>query len=218
MDKNIDIVFCLDKTGSMGPAIQKVKANLEDFYQKLSAAGQQIGSIYKIRMRIIGFGDFTFDGKNALVSSDFFNLPEEMEELYEFIDQFEGLGGGDLPENGYEALYEAFKSKWSHEKHDRQIIILVSDADAKEIGENSDEDFYPEDMPDLETLENIWLSTDPYYRFVKNKLLMIYAPEQSNYKDITWDRVRFYPTRFEDENELSFNFFDDLTGLYVKGE
>ena len=55
----VDIVFCIDVTGSMTPIIDQVKANALRFYDdvqsNLTAKGKNVD---QLRVRVIGFRDF----------------------------------------------------------------------------------------------------------------------------------------------------------------
>jgi hypothetical protein len=74
----VDIVFCIDVTGSMSPIIDQVKANALRFYDdvqsNLTAKGKNVD---QLRVRVIAFRDFVADGAAALAESPFFTLPGE---------------------------------------------------------------------------------------------------------------------------------------------
>jgi hypothetical protein len=72
----VDIVFCIDVTGSMTPILDAVKANALRFYDdvqyNLTAKGKNVD---ELRVRVIAFRDFVADGEAALQESPFFRLP-----------------------------------------------------------------------------------------------------------------------------------------------
>jgi len=74
----VDIVFCIDVTGSMTPIIDQVKANALRFYDdvqtNLTAKGKNVDTL---RVRVVAFRDFKADGEAALQESPFFTLPSE---------------------------------------------------------------------------------------------------------------------------------------------
>ena len=75
-DYNVDMVFCIDATGSMGGLIDKVKNNALNFYQdvqKMMTNKQK--KIAQLRVRVIAFRDYAADGDDAMMVTDFFNLP-----------------------------------------------------------------------------------------------------------------------------------------------
>lgn len=50
--------------------------------------------INKIRVRVIAFRDYIYDKEEAMLSTRFFNLPEEAEKLKDIIGQIAAKGGG----------------------------------------------------------------------------------------------------------------------------
>ena len=59
---NVDIVMCIDCTGSMGDLLDTVKSNALKFYpdlkERCDAKGKEIS---ELRIRVIGFRDFYAD-------------------------------------------------------------------------------------------------------------------------------------------------------------
>jgi hypothetical protein len=82
----VDIVFCIDVTGSMTPIIDKVKANALRFYDdvqaNLTAKGKNVD---QLRVRVLAFRDFEADGASALQESPFFELPSQQGGFSEFV-------------------------------------------------------------------------------------------------------------------------------------
>ena len=102
---SVDIVMCIDGTGSMGPVIDLVKANALRFESDLAAAMEaKQKSIDNLRVRVIVFRDIFVDRDDAFVTSNFFPLPQEREEFSRFISGIRASGGGDEPESALEAL------------------------------------------------------------------------------------------------------------------
>ena len=74
----VDIVFCIDVTGSMTPILDAVKANALRFYDDVQANLTDKGkNVDELRVRIIAFRDFAADPETALQESSFFRLPDE---------------------------------------------------------------------------------------------------------------------------------------------
>lgn len=71
--------------------------------------------INKIRVCVIAFRDYIYDKEEAMLSTRFFNLPEEAEKLKDIIGQIAAKGGGDDPEDGLEALVFAMRSDWKQD-------------------------------------------------------------------------------------------------------
>ena len=111
-DYNVDMVFCIDATGSMGGLIDKVKNNALNFYQdvqKMMTNKQK--KIAQLRVRVIAFRDYAADGDDAMMVTDFFNLPAEEKDFEETVKSIRAEGGGDIPEDGLEALAYAIDRK-----------------------------------------------------------------------------------------------------------
>ena len=68
----VDIVMCIDATGSMTPTLDAVKANALLFDQNLKDAIQRRGrQIDSIRVRPVYFRDFDSEGENAMQREHF---------------------------------------------------------------------------------------------------------------------------------------------------
>jgi hypothetical protein len=62
----VDIVFCIDVTGSMTPILDAVKANALRFYDDVQANLTDKGkNVDELRVRIIAFRDFAADPETA---------------------------------------------------------------------------------------------------------------------------------------------------------
>jgi hypothetical protein len=58
----IDIVFCIDTTGSMGPILDTIRSNCYRLYMDLADACYNKGkSIGKLRVKVISFKDYLYD-------------------------------------------------------------------------------------------------------------------------------------------------------------
>jgi hypothetical protein len=74
----VDIVFCIDVTGSMSPILDRVKDNALRFYDDVQKNLTDKGkNVDELRVRVLAFRDFKADGAAALQESPFFSLPEE---------------------------------------------------------------------------------------------------------------------------------------------
>ncbi len=127
----VDIVFCIDATGSMEPIIKEVKSIASSFHEKLIEVYDSVDRpIDLLRIKVITFRDFNVD-TDALAESKFFELPAETEDFQAYINGITELGGGDEPENGLEALAAAMNSDWTNEGvRRRHVIALFTDASA----------------------------------------------------------------------------------------
>ena len=201
--RNIDVVFCIDGTGSMAPCIESVKANARRFHLEFVKAMTDLGSeIDSMRVKVIVFRDYKDDGDNAMHISPFYELPGDDAEFAEFLAGVSASGGGDANENGLEALYFAMKSDFTIGAKDRQVIALFTDADALKLGERSGESAYPTDMVDIKGLGDIWacVGQDSSFKLrEKNKRLVLFAPAGTVYEELkkTLNRSVFEPVNME---------------------
>ncbi len=209
-ERKIDIIFCIDGTGSMVPCIDRVRANAKKFYMDFvdSMTREFNSTVDELNVKVIVFRDYGADSYDmAMAQSDWFDLTAGDTDLYEkYLDSIVADGGGDLPENGLEALFKAMTADWkSLGPNDRQVIIMFTDADAKEIGTTTitRPDGSVEDMVDEVGLENTWMGNFPAFLpqdaqklRERGKRLVIYAPSGTKYETLTGklNRSVFIPT------------------------
>lgn len=198
----VDVVFCIDATASAsdptasGCSILDIaKSKITQIYTDLSTARENRGksAIQQMRVRLVVFRDYIADGEHAMMVTDFFQLPQQSAELESCLNSIIADGGGDISEDGLEALAYAIKSKWTTEgMFRRHIIMLWTDADAHAIGYGSRSQFYPKGMPsDLGELSDWWDELD-----CRSKRLILFAPDAGNWKYISdnWDLTMHIPT------------------------
>jgi len=195
-----DLVFRIDATGSMGKVIEIVKQNALSFQQDLVNAMKAKGKmIQQLRIRIIAFRDYIADGENAMMATDFFLLPGEVETFSRCVNGIRATGGGDIPEDGLEALAFAIRSKWTMEAaKKRHVIVVWTDAGVHELGYGSKMSNYPDKMAkNFEELTN-WWGDEQLSGFMdpNAKRLLLFAPYASYWKTISdnWDNVMHYPS------------------------
>ena len=202
--RNVDVVFCIDGTGSMAPCIESVKSNARRFHLEFVSALTDCGSeMDSMRIKVIVFRDYHDDGEEAMVESPFFELPADMADFEKFLADISANGGGDGPENGLEALYFAMKSDFTTGKNDRQVIVLFTDADALELKERASEANYPSNMVDEDGLKQLWecVSQDGSCKLrERNKRLVMFAPDNTKYKELKpkFNRSVFEPVNMAD--------------------
>lgn len=109
----VDLVMCIDATGSMGHLIDEVKNVALKFYEQLEAKmAEKSKKIDQLRAKVIVFRDYWADSeKDAMVCSPFWDLRTQSAEFANFVSKIEADGGGDEPENGLEALGLALTTK-----------------------------------------------------------------------------------------------------------
>ena len=122
MTYNVDIALCIDVTGSMRPILDTVKNNAlnlcDDIKNTMIRKGKEIN---KLRIRIVAFRDYDADGDEAMLVTDFFNMPEQGAIFEKCVRGLKPKGGGDIPEDGLEALAYGIKSKRMNSDTEDQI-------------------------------------------------------------------------------------------------
>ncbi len=201
MTYNVDMVFCIDCTGSMGDLIEIVKNNALNFYQDMkNAMEEKRKNINQLRVRVVAFRDYRADGADAMLTTDFFNLPQEAEEFERCVRSLRADGGGDDPEDGLEALAYAIKSKWNADGvKGRQVIVVWTDAATHPIGFGANSPYYPNGMPrDIQELASWWGGVQSSGFVDKNKKrLLLFAPDAPAWSQISqnWDNVIHFPSQ-----------------------
>jgi hypothetical protein len=197
---NVDIVLCIDATGSMSGIIEKVKANALKFYEDLLHAMQEKDKVIdNLRVKVIPFRDYYVDGDRSMDESPFFALPADKEAFATYLSGVKADGGGDEPENGLEALSLAMNSAWTTEGDKRrQIIVMWTDASAHPLDKNSGAkpSNYPPGMPaNFNDLTDVWEGQGPMNFSAKR--FIVYAPDANPWTDISnhWENTVHYPSK-----------------------
>ncbi|MDE7455099.1 MAG: hypothetical protein K2M96_00145 [Prevotella sp.] len=126
----VDVVMCIDVTGSMSDIIGTVKRNAIGFYDSFYRCCEEEGiQLTGLNAQVIAYRDKNEDS-NWLQTSGTYSLPDQRSAFDSFVNELYADGGGDNPESGLEALQTAFnKSDWgTDDGYHRQVIILWTDA------------------------------------------------------------------------------------------
>lgn len=106
-----DIVFVLDVTGSMGDEINKVKDNIIEFADSLTARG------IDYRLGMVTFLD---------VIENIYPFTNDVQYFKTLVDQQYAHGGDDSPENSLQGLLEA--TKFQFRENCNRVVIWITDA------------------------------------------------------------------------------------------
>ena len=219
---HVDIVLCIDVTGSMSPLIENVKNQAKNFYSVLTRQlSERSRPVEELRIKVITFKDYAADGSEAIQESKFFDIPAQQSEYESFISDIEAAGGGDAPENAYEALALAFKSQWTRKSRKvRHITVLFTDAPALPLSANRTYPGYPEDMPEnIEELKLLWnqdASPQAVYGLRRNAhRLALYVPNDPSWESFTdnWHKTLINYIK-ADEGGKDINM-DSLMAFFV---
>jgi hypothetical protein len=195
----VDIVFCIDVTGSMTPIIDQVKANALRFYDDVQKNLTEKGkNVDQLRVRVLAFRDFKADGAAALQESPFFTLPAERAEFSDFVNGLIAEGGGDAPESGLEAVAFAVNSPWTTiGDRRRQVIVVWTDQPAQPL----DASALPADLSsrvpaDFSALTDLW-ENEQGPMGSSSKRLILFAPDGPGWSDISgvWENVVHHPSQ-----------------------
>src|SRR5207248_1554312 len=116
----VEVVFCLDTTGSMGGLIEGAK-------QKIWAICNQIASgkpSPDLKVGLVAFRD-----KGDEYITRVYDLTDDLDQVHGTLKTFKAAGGGDIPESVNQALDDAVnKIKWSKDEDTLRLLFLVGDA------------------------------------------------------------------------------------------
>ena len=203
--ETVDIVLCIDGTGSMSSSMEAVKDGAANLYSNLrdycSKYGKLVGSF---RIRLLCFGDYGSDGDEAMFTTDFFKMPGEERRFKAALDNLEYPDGGDSPESGLEALYLAINSPWSPDMGGRrsQLVVMWTDAEAHDIKTVGEENpLYPSGVPDnLNGLRKMWEKGAVGPKGEQIRRLLLLAPKEKPWKSIRKNWSGVYYKEFDGES------------------
>ncbi|MCB1511187.1 MAG: hypothetical protein KDJ36_09800 [Hyphomicrobiaceae bacterium] len=199
--KNIDIVFALDTTMSMGPLTDALKIDIinfsKDLKSQIEATGANVGTI---RVKFVMFRDYMIDiHKNwtgrrmALISgmerygpmfeSPFFVLPVNNLAADAYINFFAARGGGSPEESGLEALWHSINSAdWSSDQNTVRIVSLWTDNPPRRLGDYTEIHLDPSDTSWTSATWDSWIG--PFFTAKSKSEREKYAHETFYPKDM----------------------------------
>ena len=193
---NVDLVLCIDATESMGSILDMVKNNAIHLYEDVTnAMAQKNKRIDTLRVRVVAYRDYLADGEEAMLVTDFFQLPRDVDSFVACVNSIEAKGGGDEPEDGLEALAYAMRSDWNNNgMKKRHVIALWTDASTHPLGYGKKRNNYPAGMAgDFKELTTWWgiPGTNVGLMNQSAKRLILFAPERESWNTIAqnWDKV-----------------------------
>jgi Mg-chelatase subunit ChlD len=117
---SVEVVFCLDTTGSMGGLIEGAKQKIWSISNQI-VAGKPTPNL---KIGLLAYRD-----RGDAYVTKLTELTEDLDKIYADIKEFKADQGGDTPESVNQAIHEAVtKFKWSEDKETLRIIFLVGDA------------------------------------------------------------------------------------------
>ncbi len=221
MDYTVDMVFCIDATGSMEDTtgsqkriINIVKENALNFYNDFTKMMDgKSKHVRQLRVRIVAFRDYLADGENAMMMTDFFLLPQQKDIFESCINSITASGGGDIPEDGLEALSYAIRSDWTAEgTKKRQVIVVWTDAGTHDLGFGATSPYYPKGLPTSMAQLTDWWDNEAYIH-PNYRRLVIFAPDEPGWSYISqnWDNVIHFPSAAG--NGLAERNYEDILNV-----
>ena len=221
---NVDLCFVVDSTGSMGKLIGTVKNNILKFPADLQKVAEEKGkNISQLRMKVINFKNYEYDGNDAIRESKFFTLTNDSQmeseehELQHCVNNLCASGGSGSREQGYrenglEALALAMRSDWDKGGDKRRhIIVLFTDIAplSLEEGRKYAKDKYPKGMPQsMDELTDMWDAPQVAVMAKASKRLILFAPDCEIWDNISnsWNECIHWPAKAgEGLSEADYN-------------
>lgn len=115
----LDVLFLLDSTGSMGDEIDQLKDNIRSISAQLEALPANPD---------VRFGMVTYRDRGDEYVTRNFNFTSDVEAFQDALRDVEASGGGDVPESLNEGLHEAVSDVDWRGPATVKLIFLVSDA------------------------------------------------------------------------------------------
>jgi Mg-chelatase subunit ChlD len=116
----VEVVFCLDTTGSMGGLIEGAKQKIWSIVNHV-ASGRPTPDV---KVGLVAYRD-----RGDAYVTKVLNLTADLDEVHKNLKEFKAEGGGDTPESVNQALNESVtRVTWSKDKDTLRIVFLVGDA------------------------------------------------------------------------------------------
>lgn len=157
----IDVVFCMDTTGSMSSYIENSKIAVLNLMDKFSVGGRSL------KFGFVSYKDHPPE------DPDYVTLCQDLtdhNQCKEFIDQIYASGGGDAAEAVLDGIYDA-TTKLSWRKDSIKLIFHIGDAPPHGNQYTSSSDNFPGGCPCGYTIEMI--ASEMEKRKIKYRFLII---------------------------------------------
>jgi hypothetical protein len=118
-DRDVEIVFSFDTTGSMYCCLEEVKREIGTMVERLSR------DIPGVRIGIIAHGDYCDDAVQSCL--DVLDFSSDRTHIADFINNVKETGGGDAPECYEYALRKASGMSWSAACQNKALVMIGDD-------------------------------------------------------------------------------------------
>lgn len=192
---NADIVFIIDRTGSMGSAIEKVKSNIDGFVNRLNSNGVDV------KLGLVTYGEV--NSGEPIIKKEF---TDDLNTFKANLNSISVYGGGDYYESGLEGIADPNNGAITYSFRDEapKHFILVTDAPVHD--NNADLD----GGDNLSTLDIDGVANDLKSRGVKLTVV------SNTYGETNTQLKRLSDTTGGDYLDISGNFGTQLDALAGK--
>jgi len=135
--QQLDLVFTMDCTGSMGSYISAAKKNIEAIVEKLVKSEG-----YDLRFALIAYRDHPPQDQSYVTKK--FAFTADIAQMKRDLATLSAQGGGDGPEAVAAGLHETLHSDWRPSA--TKVCVLIADAPPHGLGEPGDG--FPDGAPD----------------------------------------------------------------------
>jgi len=217
----VDVVFLIDVSGSMAPAIEKLTQNLDSFVRNID-----LEKVKDYRIKIGSFSDLEVDTaelamnlerpfrENPQINQALDLVKNDLNECRNLVVKY--YGGGDEPESSLDAVYRAIDLFKDDPNKRKRVIVLFTDATPKELHSS--------------TIEYKDLTRDDKLQLLVQKIeeervyLFLYAPVHKDYQYLAQeasDRVTYEALNESGEDprvalrELNFDKVLEILGKSI---
>jgi len=120
----IDVVFAVDTTGSMGPLIESAKRTVWGIAGHI----REVDAQADVRIGLVAYRDI---GDEYVTRA--YPLSGDLDQMFVNLSSFRANGGGDVPEHVSAALNDAMKMQWRPGA--KKIVFVVGDAEPHDQGD-----------------------------------------------------------------------------------
>lgn len=133
VDRNADVVFVIDATGSMSSYIESVKNNLTDFIEQVKEQGVDVN------VRFVVYRDMTLSSSTEKTTSSIWykgavtdgTAANSIPKAVEYLSAISASGGGDYEETLLDGLGLMLKSDFGFRSDAKKYCIVLTDATSK---------------------------------------------------------------------------------------
>lgn len=193
MGKTIDVVFCIDAThgmaSSLGPVKQITTKILEDI---LAMSKSKPIPVTLVRAKLITYKDYTIDGEEAILLTDFMDYPREQNNIRDLLLEIVPTNKSHFG-NGLEALAYAIRAEWKTDSSSSLIVVFTNNT-PQMLGHGCDADYYDKQLPRFFSKLTRWWKKEDYISQEKKQLVM-FSPSEHPWSQIceSWDKSQLIP-------------------------